>query len=76
MGGNNKMNALLIEIQNGILVTPVPGYSAEQVADGTALAAWYTKCGQVCNSGVQNHAVILMYGNGSIMKKEVFNRAE
>lgn len=70
------MNALLLEIQNGILVTPVPGYSAEQVADGTALAAWYTKCGAVCNSGVADHAVILMYGNGSIMKKEVFNKTE
>lgn len=70
------MNALLLEIQNGTLVTPVPGYTPEQVADGTALAAWYTKCGQVCNAGVPNHAVILMYGDGSFMKKEVFNRTE
>lgn len=70
------MNALLLELQNGILVTPVPGYTPEQVVDGTALAAWYTKCGEVCNAGVPNHAVILMYGNGSIMKKEVFNRTE
>ena len=70
------MNALLLEIQNGILVTPIPGYSAEQVADGTALAAWYTKCGEVCNAGVPNHAVILMSGNGAIMKKEVFNITE
>lgn len=67
------MGASIIEIQNGITVTPIPHYSAEEVQNQTAKSAWYTKCGVACVSGVPNHAVILLADDGTVIKREVFN---
>ena len=67
------MGASIIEIQNGIIVTPIPHYTAAEVQDQTAKSAWYTKCGIACVSGVSNHAVILLADDGTVIKREVFN---
>ena len=67
------MGASIIEIQNGILVTPVPHYTAAEVQNRTALSAWYTKCGVAAVSGVTNHTVVLLADDGYVIRKEVFN---
>ena len=69
------MGAFIIEIQNSTIVTPIPHYTEEQVADRTALSAWYTKCGVAVASSVEMHTIILMSDNGSIIKKEVFTHS-
>ena len=67
------MGASIIELQNGILVTPVPHYTAEEVQNRTALSAWYTKCGVAAVSGVTNHTIVLLADDGYVIRKEVFN---
>ncbi len=67
------MGASIIEIQNGITVTPIPHYTAAEVQNRTALAAWYTKCGVAVNSGVQNHAIVLLSDDGTVIRRELFN---
>ena len=67
------MGASIIELQNGILVTPIPHYTAAEVQNRTALAAWYTKCGVAAVSGVNNHTVVLLADDGYVIRKEVFN---
>ena len=67
------MGASIIEIQNGVMVTPIPHYTAAEVQNQTALSAWYTKCGVAVNSGVTNHAVDLLADDGTVIRKEVFN---
>ena len=67
------MGASIIEIQNGITVTPIPHYSAAEVQNRTALSAWYTKCGVAAVSGVTNHTIVLLADDGFIIRKEVFN---
>ena len=70
------MGASIIEIQNGITVTPIPHYTAAEVQNRTALSAWYTKCGVAVSSGVTNHTVVLMADDGTVIRKEMFNPVE
>lgn len=67
------MGASIIEIQNGITVTPIPHYTAAEVQDRTALSAWYAKCGVAVSSGVANHTVVLLADDGFVIRREVFN---
>ena len=65
------MKSYLIEIQNGAIVTPIPGYTNEQTDDGTAKAGFYYACSIASTSG-NTETIILLAEDGHKIKEEHF----
>lgn len=65
------MKSYLIEIQNGDIVTPIPGYTAEQTENGTAKAGFYYACSIASTSG-NTETIILLAEDGHKIKEEHF----
>lgn len=65
------MKSYLIEIQNGAIVTPVPGYTEEQTLNGTAKAGFYYAC-QVASTSGNTETIILLAEDGRHIKEEHF----
>ena len=66
------MGSFIIEIQNDVIVTPIPHFTAEQTINGTAKSAWYSVCSSAALSSVARHVVMLMAEDGHEIKKEIF----
>ena len=65
------MKSYLIEIQNGAIVTPIPGYTDEQTENGTAKAGFYYACSIASTSG-NAETIILLAEDGHKIKEEKF----
>ena len=72
------MKSYLIEIQDGAIVTPIPGYTDEETANGTAKAGFYYACSIASSPEQQNtkSTIILLAEDGKHIKEESFIPAE
>lgn len=68
------MKSYLIEIQNGAIVTPIPGYTDEQTENGTAKAGFFYACSVASAPERRNvpATIILLEEDGHKIKEEKF----
>ena len=68
------MKSYLIEIQDGAIVTPIPGYTDEETENGTAKAGFYYACSVASAPERRNvkTTMILLAEDGHHIKEEHF----